>query len=246
MIHLIRTILLKVWKLWAALVAFSVTLGLFIPLIISVSTPRFYGFFSVLARIWSVLILFFSGFIFSVKGRDKVDRKRQYIVVSNHSSIIDIMLSYVSVPLPMMFIGKSSLARIPVFGMIYKASNILVERTSLESRRQVLPQAKAEIARGRSICIYPEGTSKHITKRLIPFKDGAFVIAIDCGIPILPVTFLDNCKLFPSEKQEGHPGLIRAVIDDPIETADMTIEDKEALKQRVFEIIDARLEEAGR
>ena len=131
MIHLIRTILLKVWKLWAALVAFSVTLGLFIPLIISVSTPRFYGFFSVLARIWSVLILFFSGFIFSVKGRSKVDRKRQYVVVSNHSSIIDIMLSYVSVPLPMMFIGKSSLARIPVFGMIYKASNILVERTSL-------------------------------------------------------------------------------------------------------------------
>ena len=181
-----------------------------------------------------------------MKGRSKIDRKRQYVVVANHSSILDIMLSYVAIPLPMMFIGKESLARIPVFGMIYRASNILVDRTSLESRRSVLPKAKAEIARGRSICIYPEGTSKHITKRLVPFKDGAFVIAIDCGIPILPVTFLDNCRLFPSEKPDGHPGVIRAVIDDPIETAGMTIEDKEALKQRVFDLIDSRLEQAGR
>ena len=72
------------------------------------------------------------------------------------------------------------------------------------------------------------------------------MIAIDCGIPILPVTFLDNCRLFPSEKPDGHPGVIRAVIDDPIETAGMTIEDKEALKQRVFDLIDSRLEQAGR
>ena len=246
MIRLIQNILRKIWNLWAVVVASLVTLILAIPLFISVSTPRFYGFFSVLARIWSVLILFCSGFLFRVKGRSKIDRKRQYVVVANHSSILDIMLSYVAVPLPMMFIGKESLARIPVFGMIYRASNILVDRTSLESRRSVLPKAKAEIARGRSICIYPEGTSKHITKRLVPFKDGAFVIAIDCGIPILPVTFLDNCRLFPSEKPDGHPGVIRAVIDDPIETAGMTIEDKEALKQRVFDLIDSRLEQAGR
>ena len=246
MIRLIQNILRKIWKLWAVVVASLVTLILAIPLFISVSTPRFYGFFSVLARIWSVLILFCSGFLFRVKGRSKIDRKRQYVVVANHSSILDIMLSYVAVPLPMMFIGKESLARIQVFGMIYRASNILVDRTSLESRRSVLPKAKAEIARGRSICIYPEGTSKHITKRLVPFKDGAFVIAIDCGIPILPVTFLDNCRLFPSEKPDGHPGVIRAVIDDPIETAGMTIEDKEALKQRVFDLIDSRLEQAGR
>lgn len=247
MITLIQNILRKIWKLWAVVMASLVTLGLSPLLLISVSTPRFYGFFSVLARIWSVLILLLSGFIFCVKGRKKIDRKQQYVVVANHSSIIDIMLSYVAVPLPMMFIGKESLARIPVFGWIYRASNILVERTSLESRRGVLPKAKAEIARGRSICIYPEGTSKHITKRLIPFKDGAFVIAIDCGIPILPVTFLDNCHLFPSEKpHQGHPGIVRAVIDDPIETSGMTIEDKEALKQRVFDILDSRLEEAGR
>ena len=143
MIRLIQNILRKIWKLWAVVVASLVTLILAIPLFISVSTPRFYGFFSVLARIWSVLILFCSGFLFRVKGRSKIDRKRQYVVVANHSSILDIMLSYVAIPLPMMFIGKESLARIPVFGMIYRASNILVDRTSLESRRSVLPKAKA-------------------------------------------------------------------------------------------------------
>ena len=118
MIRLIQNILRKIWKLWAVVVASLVTLILAIPLFISVSTPRFYGFFSILARIWSVLILFCSGFLFRVKGRSKIDRKRQYVVVANHSSILDIMLSYVAVPLPMMFIGKESLARIPVFGLI--------------------------------------------------------------------------------------------------------------------------------
>ena len=105
------------------MVASLVTLILAIPLFISVSTPRFYGFFSILARIWSVLILFCSGFLFRVKGRSKIDRKRQYVVVANHSSILDIMLSYVAVPLPMMFIGMVGI--ILVIGVIVLAVMLL-------------------------------------------------------------------------------------------------------------------------
>lgn len=242
----IHDVVQRIWRTWAALMAFLVTLILSIPLLISVSTPRFYGFFSVLARIWSFMILLLSGFIFSVKGRKNIDYSRQYMIVSNHSSAADIMLSYLSVPLQFVFVGKAELAKIPVFGAIYKGSNILVDRRSLDSRRSILPKAKAEIARGRSIFIYPEGTTKHHTRRLMPFKDGAFVLAIDCGIPILPVTFLDNVELFPSDELKGHPGLLRAVIDKPIETKGMSIEDKERLKEEVFNIIDSRLAEAGR
>jgi 1-acyl-sn-glycerol-3-phosphate acyltransferase len=242
----IHDVVQHIWRTWAALMAFLVTLILSIPLLISVSTPRFYGFFSVLARIWSFMILLLSGFIFSIKGGKNIDYSRQYMIVSNHSSAADIMLSYLSVPLQFVFVGKAELAKIPVFGAIYKGSNILVDRRSLDSRRSILPKAKAEIARGRSIFIYPEGTTKHHTRRLMPFKDGAFVLAIDCGIPILPVTFLDNVELFPSDELKGHPGLLRAVIDKPIETKGMSIEDKERLKEEVFNIIDSRLAEAGR
>ena len=242
----IHDVVQRIWRTWAALMAFLVTLILSIPLLISVSTPRFYGFFSVLARIWSFSILLLSGFIFSIKGGKNIDYSRQYMIVSNHSSAADIMLSYLSVPLQFVFVGKAELAKIPVFGAIYKGSNILVDRRSLDSRRSILPKAKAEIARGRSIFIYPEGTTKHHTRRLMPFKDGAFVLAIDCGIPILPVTFLDNVELFPSDELKGHPGLLRAVIDKPIETKGMSIEDKERLKEEVFNIIDSRLAEAGR
>ncbi|MBQ1276119.1 MAG: 1-acyl-sn-glycerol-3-phosphate acyltransferase [Flavobacteriales bacterium] len=242
----IHDVVQRIWRTWAALMAFLVTLILSIPLLISVSTPRFYGFFSVLARIWSFMILLLSGFIFSIKGGKNIDYSRQYMIVSNHSSAADIMLSYLSVPLQFVFVGKAELAKIPVFGAIYKGSNILVDRRSLDSRRSILPKAKAEIARGRSIFIYPEGTTKHHTRRLMPFKDGAFVLAIDCGIPILPVTFLDNVELFPSDELKGHPGLLRAVIDKPIETKGMSIEDKERLKEEVFNIIDSRLAEAGR
>lgn len=242
----IHDVVQRIWRTWAALMAFLVTLILSIPLLISVSTPLFYGFFSVLARIWSFMILLLSGFIFSIKGGKNIDYSRQYMIVSNHSSAADIMLSYLSVPLQFVFVGKAELAKIPVFGAIYKGSNILVDRRSLDSRRSILPKAKAEIARGRSIFIYPEGTTKHHTRRLMPFKDGAFVLAIDCGIPILPVTFLDNAELFPSDELKGHPGLLRAVIDKPIETKGMSIEDKERLKEEVFNIIDSRLAEAGR
>ncbi|MBQ1968997.1 MAG: 1-acyl-sn-glycerol-3-phosphate acyltransferase [Flavobacteriales bacterium] len=242
----IHDVVQRIWRTWAALMAFLVTLILSIPLLISVSTPRFYGFFSVLARIWSFMILLLSGFIFSIKGGKNIDYSRQYMIVSNHSSAADIMLSYLSVPLQFVFVGKAELAKIPVFGAIYKGSNILVDRRSLDSRRSILPKAKAEIARGRSIFIYPEGTTKHHTRRLMPFKDGAFVLAIDCGIPILPVTFLDNVELFPSDELKGHPGLLRAVIDKPIETKGMSIENKERLKEEVFNIIDSRLAEAGR
>ena len=246
MISVIKHTLLRVWRLWFMLVAFIITAVMFIPLIISVASPRFFGFFSVLARIWSFAILFLSGFLFTVKGRRNIDRRRQYMIVSNHSSMADIMLSYLAAPVKFMFVGKESLAKIPLFGPIYKASNILVDRTSLESRRQILPKSKHEIERGRSIFIYPEGTTKHHTKRVMPFKDGAFVLAIDCGIPILPITFLDNCAKFPSDKLAGRPGLLRAIVDAPIETEGMTIEDKEELKQRVYSIIDSRLEAAGR
>ncbi|MBR4403169.1 MAG: 1-acyl-sn-glycerol-3-phosphate acyltransferase [Flavobacteriales bacterium] len=242
----IHDIVQRIWRAWVAIMAFLVTLILSIPLLISVSTPRFYGFFSVLARIWSFSILLLSGFIFSIKGGKNIDYSRQYMIVSNHSSAADIMLSYLSVPLQFVFVGKAELAKIPVFGAIYKGSNILVDRRSLDSRRSILPKAKAEIARGRSIYIYPEGTTKNHTRRLMPFKDGAFVLAIDCGIPILPVTFLDNVELFPSDVLKGHPGLLRAVIDKPIETKGMSIEDKERLKEEVFNIIDSRLAEAGR
>ena len=236
----------RIWRIWVTAMAFLVTLILSIPLLISVSTPKFYGFFSVLARIWSFAILLLSGFVFSVKGRKNIDYSRQYMIVSNHSSAADIMLSYLSVPIQFVFVGKVELAKIPVFGTIYKASNILVDRRSLDSRRSILPKAKHEIERGRSICIYPEGTTKHHTRRLMPFKDGAFVLAIDCGIPILPVTFLDNATLFPSDELKGHPGLLRAIVDPPIETKGMSIEDKERLKEQVYNIIDSRLAEAGR
>lgn len=246
MIRIMKNFLLRIWRIWFGAVSFLVTAILFIPLLISVSTPKFFPFFSVLARIWSFSITLMTGFLFSVNGRKNIDFSRQYMVVANHSSALDIMLTYLSVPKQLMFVGKTSLAKLPLFGVIYKASNILVDRTSVESRRQILPKTKHEIERGRSIVIYPEGTTKHHTRRLMPFKDGAFVLAIDCGIPILPITFLDNCALFPSDILTGRPGLLRAVIDQPIETAGMTIEDKEDLKAKVFQIIDSRLDKAGR
>ncbi|MDD4820121.1 MAG: 1-acylglycerol-3-phosphate O-acyltransferase [Flavobacteriales bacterium] len=246
MIRFISNPLLRIWRIWFGIVSFVVTAVLFIPLLISVSTPKFFPFFFVLARIWSFSITVMTGFLFSVKGRKNIDYTSQYMVVANHSSALDIMLTYLAVPKQLMFVGKTSLAKLPLFGTIYKASNILVDRTSVESRRSILPKTKHEIERGRSIVIYPEGTTKHHTRRLMPFKDGAFVLAIDCGIPILPVTFLDNCALFPSDVLTGHPGLLRAVIDNPIETKGMTIEDKEALKAQVFHILDSQLEKVGR
>jgi 1-acyl-sn-glycerol-3-phosphate acyltransferase len=121
------------------------------------------------------------------------------------------------------FVGKKELAKIPLFGFFYKRTCILVDRNNAKSRQAVFLRAQRRLKQGLSICIFPEGgvPEEHID--LDSFKDGAFRLAINHQIPIVPMTFLDCKKRFSYTFFSGGPGKLRVVVHPFIETTGLTL-----------------------
>jgi 1-acyl-sn-glycerol-3-phosphate acyltransferase len=207
---------------------------LFFPLIFAtILSEKTYPLFFKIARIWAKIILLGMGFNYKISGAAVFEEGKSYVLVANHTSMTDIMLMLVLVKNhPFVFVGKKELAQIPIFGFIYKRVCILVDRSSSKSRFQVFERAQKRIQQGLSICIFPEGgvPEEHIV--LDEFKDGAFRIAIEHQLPIVPMVFFDNKKRFSYTFFSGSPGKMRAKILPLIVTQGKTLNDKNELKQQ--------------
>lgn len=205
---------------------------------------NWYRKFYVMGVLWSDLILFFMG-MFPRRNKKLVTKPGcAYIFVANHISMIDVMLLVSTVRKnPLVFIGKKELEKIPIFGYVYKKTMILVDRSSNESKKQVFEQTKEKLMTGISIGIFPEGTVPELEVELAPFKHGAFTMAIEHQVPIVPITFLDNKKRFPWSfggllgGSKGSPGRLRVKIHDPIDTKGMIKEDRIKLSNDVRELM---------
>ena len=229
------TLLYRIWFYILVLVPIIVLFPFILATILSEKT---YPLFFKIARLWSKIILIGMGFNYSIEGDEVFEDGKSYMLVANHTSMTDIMLMLIAVKNhPFVFVGKKELAKIPIFGFIYKRVCILVDRSSSKSRYAVFERAQKRIHQGLSICIFPEGgvPEEHIV--LDDFKDGAFRIAIEHQLPIVPMVFFDNKKRFSYTFFSGSPGKMRAKIYPIIETKGKTLEDKNALKQQVREII---------
>ena len=194
--------------------------------------------------LWSDLILFFMGMIPSRDRSLNIKPDTPYIFVANHVSMIDVMLLVSTVRKnPLVFIGKKELDKIPIFGTIYKRTMILVDRSSKDSKKQVFQQTKKKLNAGISLGIFPEGTVPGLDVELAPFKHGAFTMAIEHQVPIIPMTFLDNKRRFPWSfggligASKGTPGILRVRIHDPIETKGMVKEDRVKLSDDVRKLM---------
>jgi 1-acyl-sn-glycerol-3-phosphate acyltransferase len=206
-------------------------------LIISISKEKWYPYFFRLARIWSKCILIGMGFGYSIKREEKPDIKKSYMYVANHTSMADIMLMLVASKNPFVFVGKKELAKIPLFGFFYKRTCILVDRSSAQSRKAVFLSAQRRLKQGLSICIFPEGGVPDETILLDSFKDGAFRLAINHQIPVIPITFYDNKKRLSYTFFSGGPGRMRAKIHKFISTEGLTVEDTKSLNEKTRTII---------
>jgi 1-acyl-sn-glycerol-3-phosphate acyltransferase len=229
------TLLYRIWFYILVLVPIIVLFPFIFATILSEKT---YPLFFKIARLWSKIILIGMGFNYSIEGDEVFEDGKSYMLVANHTSMTDIMLMLIAVKNhPFVFVGKKELAKIPIFGFIYKRVCILVDRANSKSRYQVFERAQKRIHQGLSICIFPEGgvPEEHIV--LDEFKDGAFRIAIEHGLPIVPMVFFDNKKRFSYTFFSGTPGQMRAKIYPIIETKGKTLEDRNALKQQVRDII---------
>lgn len=171
----------------------------------------------------------------------KPDPKRAYVFCANHFSYLDIALMGTIIKNYFAFLGKSSVKNVPLFGYMFAKAHIQVDRSDKSSRTKALTRAIKALKTGRSIMIFPEG-GIHTTsfpQMVQPFKDGAFSMAIENQVPIVPVSLLDNYKVMPEVRMSWHP--IRVIFHTPIETKGKTKADIEALKTQVYEVIQTTL-----
>ncbi|EMQ96014.1 MULTISPECIES: lysophospholipid acyltransferase family protein [Xanthomarina] len=225
------------YRIWFYILVALPIIVLFPILLVSILKESWYPYFFKLARFWAKFILTGMGFVWKIEREEIPETDKSYMFVANHTSMADIMLMLVSVKNPFVFVGKKELAKIPLFGFFYKRTCILVDRNSEKSRKAVFLRAQRRLKQGLSICIFPEGgvPEEHIV--LDTFKDGAFRLAINHQIPIVPMTFLDNKKRFSYTFFSGGPGKMRVKIHPFIETKGLTIQDTKLINEKTRKLI---------
>ena len=228
-------ILYRIW--FYVLVALPILI-LFPFLIVSILKESWYPHFFKLARIWAKFTLIGMGCYWSIKKSESLVKGQSYVFVANHTSMTDIMLMLVAIKdNPFVFIGKKELAKIPIFGFFYKRTSILVDRSSAKSRKAVFIRAQKRIKDGASICIFPEGGVPDESVILDRFKAGAFRLAINHKIPLVPMTFFDNKQRLSFTFFSGSPGKMRVRVFPAITTKQLTIEETSALSTKVYDLI---------
>ncbi len=225
------------YRIWFYILVAIPIIVMFPLLIISISREEWYPYFLKLARIWSKFILIGMGFGYKIKRAQIPDPNKSYMFVANHTSMADIMLMLVTVKNPFVFVGKQELAKIPLFGFFYKRTCILVDRNSVKSRQAVFLRAQRRLKQGLSICIFPEGGVPEEDVLLDAFKDGAFRLAINHQIPVVPITFYDNKKRFSYTFFSGSPGKMRAKIHEFLPTEGLVVKDTKALNEKARTLI---------
>lgn len=232
-------ILYRIW--FYVLVALPIVI-LFPFLILSISREKWYPFFFKLARFWAKFILVGMGFRWKILSRQPLEKGKSYMFIANHTSMIDIMLMLACVKHnPFVFVGKKELTKIPLFGYFYRKTNILVDRSDPRSRQAVFLKAQRRLQAGLSICIFPEGGVPEEFVVLDNFKDGAFRLAINHQIPIVPFSFLDNKKRFSYTFFSGGPGKMRVKMHTLIQTYGLTTEDTKKINRNAFKTMEDTL-----
>jgi len=197
-------------------------------------------------RVWSRVWLVASGIRIEVEGGDNIDPDRSYIVVANHLSALDIMACLLAVPLPIRFLAKKELFRIPILAQGMRMVGVIeVDREARGAiHAEVNRQSKDLIAKGRSLIIYAEGTRPR-NGVMRPFKKGAFTMAIAAQLPVLPLSIHGSYEAWPPGRGLLHGGRITVVLDKPIETEGLTHSDTGDLRDQVYELIAGRVAAMG-
>ena len=191
-----------------------------------------------MAKVWAKCALFGTGFYYKTQFEERPVKGCSYMFVANHTSMTDIMLMLAIIDNPFVFVGKAELAKIPLFGFFYKRTCILVDRSSQKSRLEVFKRAQKRLDQGLSICIFPEGGVPDDRSIILDsFKDGAFKLAIDHQIPVVPISFGDNKERMSYTFFSGSMGLMRAKVHAFVHTKGKSQNDKKEVREQVYTVI---------
>jgi 1-acyl-sn-glycerol-3-phosphate acyltransferase len=198
-----------------------------------------------LRKIWCDIGFFLGFYRYKTEFQVPVDFNKTMIIVANHSSYLDTPVICTMISGNYHFMGKVELLKHPVLKLFFQTIDVPVDRASRIAGYRALKKVEENIKKGVSLILYPEGTMSKTAPEMGEFKSGAFKIAVDTQVPILPVSFLNNYKLMRGNGFKGGslPGTMRAYFHAPIETTGLSsAEDIEALTQKVFSIINSKLD----
>lgn len=233
-----KIIFWSLWRVWFYVLMAIPIIVMFPFLVLSILTESGYPYFFKMARIWAKFILFGMGFYYKIDKNQELESHKSYMIVANHTSMTDIMLMLATIKNPFVFVGKKELSKIPLFGFFYKRTCILVDRNNSKSRMQVFESAQKRLKQGLSICIFPEGGVPDDESVLLDeFKDGAFRLALEHHLPIVPITFADNKERFSYTFFSGSPGEMRVKIHSFFETENQKPDYKKTIKEEVRNVI---------
>ncbi len=189
------------------------------------------------AALWAKLILFASRTRVTVNGFSHIDSSKSYIYMCNHQSNFDIPVLLAHLPVQFRWLAKAELFKIPIFSRgMRSAGYISIDRFNQESAFESISEAARRIKAGVSVMIFPEGTRSR-DGTIKPFKKGGFVLAVDAGVPIIPIVLQGTYSLMPKGKLRIYSGHVCMDILKPIDTSGYTRETKDDLMKQVRTVI---------
>jgi 1-acyl-sn-glycerol-3-phosphate acyltransferase len=239
LLYTLKTVIIVVWTLLAtAAVGTTVILASFFSR--NGNVPHH------MARFWANSILWVSRVKVTVSGAEKLDPSQSYIYMPNHQSNADIPVLLGRLPVQFRWLAKAELFKIPIFGRAMRGVGyISIDRSNRKSAFESLARAADTIRNGTSVLIFPEGTRSR-DGSILPFKKGGFVLAVDSGVPIVPVVIHGTRGIIAKGRLMIRPAPVTMQILDPVETADYTRKTKDALLERIRSILIDHFEEEGR
>lgn len=228
------------WLVYVPLVVLTTLIGalLAVPLALLVS-PRLANLW--VAVPWGRVLTWLVPVGVEVEGLEEMDPKQSYVVVANHQSQFDIPVIYGWIGLDLRWVAKAELSRIPFVAAGCRAiGHVFINRSDPEQARAAINRAVGRLKPGTGLMFFAEGTRSR-TGELLPFKKGAFRVAIDQQLPVLPVTVVDTREILPAKSLRIRPGQVRIVVHPPLQTAGLSPEHAGELRRRCHATVASAL-----
>ena len=189
--------------------------------------------------LWAPGLLFGAGATLRVEGLERVDFSRPHVFVANHQSIIDICALFRALPVPLRFVIKQEIEQVPFVGWYARAMGmVFIQRGHAREAAERLHGIVSLVRGGASLCAFPEGTRSR-DGSMRPFKGGAFQVALQAGVPVVPIAIDGSGAVLPTSGFRVRPGTITVRIGDPIPTTGLHAGDRHALARRAHDAVSA-------
>ncbi len=198
------------------------------------------------AHTWIHWVLVVCGVRVEAEGLENVRTDQPAVYMSNHQSHFDVAAIVETIPVAWRFVAKRELVRVPFFGWsLALGGHVIIDRSNQEQAVQSLRAAADKVRSGTNVIIFPEGTRSE-SGEMKEFKSGGFYLAIQAGVPIVPISVIGSREITPKRSLKIHGGRVRVVYGKPIETQGSSEADRDRLKAEVRRAIAEGLASAGR